>query len=191
MCSHSVSIVRRALTEAPENVSTLIHVVCLRLFKLISDHTFPSPQNTSVTAYATSFIKSASNSSERNPTKEVLNCLRVLSRVLPVVFEVQGESDAFEFNLLWKKEEVEELDETQTDPQFVIEDEDESDDDTSTAEPAQTPKAKRKVLPSLGERLFNAVSDLLFCCGFTLPGSVQVAHRKINYIIWYVQIRLI
>jgi len=120
----------------------------------------------------------------------VLNCLRVLSRVLPVVFEVQGESDAFEFNLLWKKEEVEELDESQTDPQFVIEDEDESDDEMSTEEPAQSPKgtsAKRKVLPSLGERLFNAVSDLLFCCGFTLPSSVQVAHHKINYIIWYVQ----
>lgn len=180
--------VRRALTEAPENIATLLQVVCLHLFKLISDHTFPSPPST-VAAYATSLIKSA----ERNPTKEVLNCLRVLSRVLPVIFEVQGESDTFELDLLWKQEEVEELDDMKIDPQFVIEDEDGSDDDLSRAEQARTPRAtsqttgKRKVLPALGEKLFNAISDLLFCCGFTLPNTLQVAHHKINYIIWCVQ----
>jgi hypothetical protein len=117
----------------------------------------------------------------------------VLSRVLPVVFEVQGESDIFEFDLLWKKEEVEDLDEPHADPQFVIEDEDGSDDDISRAEQGETPAGrprpspKKKVLPSLAERLFRAISDLLFCGGFTLPNTLQVAHRKINYIIWYVQ----
>lgn len=173
--------------EAPENVATLIRVVCLHLFKVISDHTFPSPPNTSVTAYATSLIKSASYSSERNPTKEVLNCLRVLARVLPVVFEVHGESDTFELDLLWKKEEIEESDEANIDLQFVIEDEDGSDDDIRRAEQGQAPRrapTPAKVFPSLGERLFTAILDLLFCCGFTLPNTLQVAHHKINHIIW-------
>jgi len=182
--------VRHALTDAPENVATLIQVVCHRLFKLISDHTFPSPPNTSVAAYATSFIKSASSTTESNPTTEVLNCLRVLTRVLPVVFEVQGESNSFELDLLWKKVEVVEPDEGPTESQFVIENEDGSDE-----EPEESPKqssgtrptqgGKKKVLPSLVEQLFTSITDLSFCCGFTLPKSLQVDHHKINYIIWY------
>lgn len=39
-------------------------------------------------------------------------------------------------------------------------------------------------MPSLGERLFSCIVDLLFCCGFTLPNKIQVDHYKINYVIW-------
>lgn len=144
----------------------------------MSDHTFPaSSSGVSVAAYATSFIKSATLSSEKNATKEVLNCLRVLQRVLPVVFEVEGESNAFELEVLWKKEEVKEEEEAAA--QFVIEDEDEP-----SAEASAPAKANVKLLPSLGERLFSAITDLMFCCGFTLPKNVQVDHHKINYVIW-------
>jgi len=184
-------LVRRALNDAPENVATLIQVLCNRLFNLISDHTFPSTTNASVTAYATSFIKSASASSEKNPTKEVLNCLRVLERVLPVVFEVAGESNAFELEVLWKKVAVKEDEESSGEPQFVIEDEDDSDQEGDKSVEAPTspaPKAKMKMLPSLGERLFNAITDLLYCCGFTLPKNIQVDYHKINYVIWCVPI---
>jgi hypothetical protein len=186
--------VRRALTDAPENVATLIQVVCRRLFNLISDHTFPSPSNTSVTAYATSFIKNASSTPDRNPTKEVLNCLRVLERVLPVVFELQGESNTFELELLWKKEEIAEHEEMPSIARFVIEDEDEGGQDlegsqnSSTSSRPSAEKTKKQQLPSLVERLFNAITDLLFCCGFTLPKTLQVDHHKINYIIWCVPI---
>ncbi|KAF5331063.1 hypothetical protein D9619_005935 [Psilocybe cf. subviscida] len=170
--------IRRALIDAPENVATLIRVVSTRLFNSMSDHTFPaSSSGVSVAAYATSFIKSATLSSEKNATKEVLNCLRVLQRVLPVVFEVEGESNAFELEVLWKKEEVKEEEEAAA--QFVIEDEDEP-----SAEASAPAKANVKLLPSLGERLFSAITDLMFCCGFTLPKNVQVDHHKINYVIW-------
>lgn len=157
----------------------------------LSDHTFPSATNASVTAYATSLIKSASASPERNPSKEVLNCLRVLERVLPVVYEVQGDSNAFELEVLWKKVEVKEDDESTGEPQFVIEDEDSDHEEEKQAEgPASpAPDAKKiKLLPSLGERLFNAITDLLYCCGFTLPKNIQVDHHKINYIIWCVTV---
>ncbi|KAF8911951.1 high-temperature-induced dauer-formation protein-domain-containing protein [Gymnopilus junonius] len=177
--------IRRALTEAPENVATLIKVVASRLFNSISDHTFPSPAG-SVAAYASSFIKSAGVSQEKVATKEVLNCLRVLQRVLPVVFEVEGESNAFEIEVLWKKEEVPD-DTDSSEPQFVIEDEEGSDQESEDEPQApQTPQKKpaKKLLPSLGERLFGALTDLLFCCGFSLPKNIQVDHHKINYVIW-------
>ncbi|KAG6861725.1 hypothetical protein C0995_012729 [Termitomyces sp. Mi166 len=182
--------VRRALLDAPENVATLIRVVSARLFTLITDHTFPSPPNASVAAFASSFINSGL--SDRNTTKEVLNCLRILQRVLPVVFEVDGESNTFELEVLWKKEEIEieegngNTESTET-PQFVIEDEDETDGDHDEPPPPKNtqPKQKQKQqLPSLGEKIFTSTMDLLFCCGFTLPASIQVDHHKFNYAIW-------
>jgi hypothetical protein len=191
--SHLLSvIVRRALLDAPENVATLIRVVTARLFTLMSDHTFPSSTNASVTAFASSFMKTGSGSSVGNTTKEVLNCLRILQRVLPVIFEVEGESNAFELELLWKKQEIEEDNnlgnlETSESPQFVIEDDDD-DSDGERDEVVVTsakPKAKKQ-LPSLGEKLFGSIVDLLFCCGFTLPTKIQVDHHKINYVIWCV-----
>ncbi|ESK85891.1 hypothetical protein Moror_2314 [Moniliophthora roreri MCA 2997] len=188
--------VRRALLDAPENIATLIRVVCLRLFNLISDHTFPTPSSASVSAFASSLIKAAS--SERNTTKEVLNCLRVLQRVLPVVFELEGDTSVFDLEVLWKKIEVEEDEDndntattaTGEEPQFVIEDEEDDESEegqTTVGSQSQTPQPKRKrvkQLPSLGERLFNSLIDLLFCCGFTLPTKIQKDHYKINYVIW-------
>ncbi|KAJ7752084.1 high-temperature-induced dauer-formation protein-domain-containing protein [Mycena metata] len=176
--------IRRALLEAPENIATLIRAATSRLFNLLSDHTFPASTNASVAAF-TSFIQAGTGSSERNTTKEVLNCLRILQRVLPVVFELEGEGSVFEREVLWKKEEVAEnaVEVASETPQFVIEDEDDSDAETKDA--AGPTKAKqKKQLPSLGERLFSSIIDLLFCCGFTLPTKLQVDHYKINYVIW-------
>ena len=113
--------------------------------------------------------------------------------MLPVVFEADGESNTFELEVFWKSEEVEEdVDPTQGEEssQFVIEDEDDSGNDEN-AEPVESPMSNvspqtkpKKVLPSLGERLFGCIIDLLFCCGFTLPTKIQVDHYKINYVIW-------
>ncbi|KAK7472605.1 hypothetical protein VKT23_000718 [Stygiomarasmius scandens] len=178
--------IRRALLDAPENIATLIRVTCSRLFNLISDHTFPTPSSASVSAFATSFIKAGTGNSERNPTKEVLNCLRVLQRVLPVVFDVEGESSAFEVEVLWKVVEVDDLEVGEgvasEPPQFVLEDDD--DDDEREQQPASPKPRQKKQLPCLGEKLFNAIIDLMFCCGFTLPTKIQKDHHKINYVIW-------
>jgi hypothetical protein len=187
--------VRRALLEAPENVATLIRVITSRLFNLVSDHTFPSPQSTntvaSVANFATTFVKTG-GTTERNTTKEVLNCIRVLTRVLPVLFEIDSELSIFEREVLWKREAVapgQELEEqVEQTPQFVIEDEDEDGPSGASASSSvdQLPPRERetKKSPALAERLFSCLVDLLFCCGFTLPAKVQVDHYKINYIIW-------
>ncbi|KAG6878097.1 hypothetical protein C0992_008585 [Termitomyces sp. T32_za158] len=114
-------------------------------------------------------------------------------RVLPVVFEVDGEANTFELEVLWKKEETEiEVDrygnpETAEVPQFVIQDEDETDgehDEPPLLEDTPPQKKEKQQLPSLGEKLFVSIMDLLFCCGFTLPTTIQVDHHKINYSIW-------
>ncbi|KAF6764892.1 high-temperature-induced dauer-formation protein-domain-containing protein [Ephemerocybe angulata] len=195
--------IRRALLEAPENVATLVRVVCNRLSNLLTDHTFPSPTPTAtsatVAAFASTIRKAGGGSSERNTTKEVLNCLRILQRFLPVIFDVQGESNAFEIELMWKSEEVDDLEEQESTgaaPQFVIDDDedDDSDEDEADEDAPKTPAAPKpqapkpakpkKKLPSLGERLFNNLIDLMFCCGFTLSPKIQVDHHKVNYVIW-------
>lgn len=185
---------KRALYEAPENVATLIKVVTSRLFNLVSDHTFPTHPNASVASFATSFIKSSTGSQERNTNKEVLNCIRVLQRVLPVVFEIEADASKFEREILWKKEVVEghhEVDETTRNPQFVIEDDEDEDETGATGNSSQTQPSgsssstrTTKTLPSVAEKLFTCLVDLLFCCGFTLPTKIQVDHYKINYTIW-------
>ncbi|KAI0933902.1 hypothetical protein AcW1_005595 [Taiwanofungus camphoratus] len=182
--------VRRALYDAPENVATLIRVITSRLFNLVSDHTFPSTSSTSVASFATSLIRTSTGSSPRSTTKEVLNCLRVLQRVLPVVFEREVETSKFEMDVLWKKEEVEDsaMEERSTHgAQFVIDDDEDEEEDAreGSSNPLPIPSRKPKqTLPSLAERLFSCLIDLLFCCGFTLPTKIQVDHYKINYVIW-------
>ncbi|KAI0303392.1 high-temperature-induced dauer-formation protein-domain-containing protein [Multifurca ochricompacta] len=181
------SKVRRALIEAPENVATLIRVITSRLFNLVSDHTFPSAPTTYVTSFASSLIKGGAT--DRNTTKEVLNCIRVLQRVFPVIFELESEPSVFEKEVLWKKDVIEgqnHSEQMEQTPQFIIEDEDEDvESGTPPASPLpQIPPKQTTTHPSLAERLFSCLIDLLFCCGFTLPPKLQVDHYKINYIIW-------
>ncbi|KAI9064204.1 hypothetical protein FKP32DRAFT_1757516 [Trametes sanguinea] len=203
--------VRRALYEAPENVATLIRVITSRLFNLVSDHTFPTPPSSSVSSIASSIIRTGTGGSgERNTTKEVLNCIRVLQRVLPAVFEIESEPSRFELEVLWKRVEVRAqaqtaasgsaaggvVEQTSAEPQFVIQDEDESDEDEDghrapkppprqqESAKAKEPEKPKETLPSIAERLFSCLIDLMFCCGFTLPTKIQVDHYKINYVIW-------
>lgn len=183
--------VRRALVECPKNVATLIQFLSSRLFRLMLDHTFPNTLPTTVTSIASSFIKTSTGSNDRNTTKEVLNCLRVLERILPVIFEL--ENDAFERDVLWTRAQANPGDEPEPDAhqtQFVIEDEDEDEElavKPSNGEDTRTEAEKNPILlPSLAERLLNCAVDLMFCCGFTLPVKFQVDYHKVNYIIWQV-----
>ena len=170
---------------------TLIRVITSRLFNLVSDHTFPSAPTKYVTSFASSLMKGGA--AERNTTKEVLNCLRVLQRVLPVIFELESEPSVFEREVLWKRDVVEgqaPREQTEQTPQFVIEDEDDDHENdgesgTSAAGPFPQPTPKQtSTRPSIAERLLSCLIDLLFCCGFTLPPKLQVDHYKINYAIW-------
>lgn len=103
-----------------------------------------------------------------------------------MVFEAQGDSNTFESELLWKREAETEDGDPITEPQFVIEDDENESDQEGNTVKTPTAKPKTRWLPSLGEKLLTSITDLLFCCGFTLPKTIQVDHHKINYVIWYV-----
>lgn len=109
--------------------------------------------------------------------------------MLPVVFEIDGETTRFELDVFWKREEVEDAAASEEPLQFVIEDDDEDSGEEGVEPPANTtPKPQetkeKKTLPSLAERLLSCLVDLLFCCGFTIPLKVQVDHYKIKHVIW-------
>lgn len=109
-----------------------------------------------------------------------------------MVFE--SDNGEFEHVLMWKKELVREEERGQDgagdkegEPQFVIDDDDdEGEEDPCTPKPAPRREIKMTEAPSLAERLFACVIDLMFCCGFTLPLKIQVEHHKISYVIWCV-----
>jgi High-temperature-induced dauer-formation protein len=140
----------------------------------------------------------------------VLNCLRVLQRILPVIFELESDLSVFEREVLWKRDvvladedgmpggEQSRREPTEQTPQFVIDDDDEDENDAesgrasasasvSAVGPSHQISPKQTTtttLPSIAERLFSCLVDLLFCCGFTIPAKLQVDHYKINYVIW-------
>ncbi|KAH7345069.1 high-temperature-induced dauer-formation protein-domain-containing protein [Rhizoctonia solani] len=171
--------IRRALSDAPENLSTLLIILIKRLQFLMTDHTFPTEAPVIPT-----FSSLYPGTAQRNPNKEALNCVRVLARILPVVFEGDADHGRVE-ELFWKrmpKEQSTQKNETDQSKQFVIDDE-EDEDDPKSPTPQATPQ-QVDTEPSWGESLLNLVIDLLFCCGFTIPKKVQVDHHKINYMIW-------
>ncbi|TDL27208.1 hypothetical protein BD410DRAFT_835524 [Rickenella mellea] len=181
--------IRHAIVESPKNVATLVRVLSQRLFTLLLDHTFPTAPASSVASYATNFLKNmpvpgSTSTAERNTTKEALNCLRVLQRVLPVVFE--AEYAEFEQALLWTQGEAKDavVAEDGQQSQFVIEDDEDDDLEAQQSPRATARTGETRMLPSLAERLLRTTIDLLFCCGFTLPSRIQVDHHKINYVIW-------
>ena len=127
-------------------------------------------------AFATNFIKNAATtagmatSSQRDLTKETLNCLRVLQRVLPVVFE--PEFDSFENNVMWKREVVNVNDAVATEdarPQFVIDDEE---DEEALAIPINNNAVTRRTGAARGRRGRGAKSR-----GITKSSAAQEESR--------------
>jgi len=87
--------VRQALNAQPVNLSHLILALSYHLFTLLPSNLFPTP---------------SSSSSQQNTTQEALNCLRVLGRVLVVVYENDAErktyglsGESFAQTYLWKR----------------------------------------------------------------------------------------
>lgn len=173
--------VRRALSEAPENVSTLLTVLIKRLLLLLTDITFPMEPST-IPALSSLYP----SATQRNPNKEALNCIRVLARILPVIFEGDADHGRVEeqFWMRTPKAPSSEQPETDQSKQFVIDDEEDEDGPKSPKSPTTTSTSQVDTEPSLGEKLLNIVLDLLFCCGFTIPRKLQVDRQKINYVIW-------
>ncbi|ODQ64436.1 hypothetical protein NADFUDRAFT_61285 [Nadsonia fulvescens var. elongata DSM 6958] len=153
--------ITRARQDRPENVENLLLNVLGRLFFLKSTPSFLDP--------------------EMDLPGQLLNCVRVLSRVLPFIFEDPGLGQ-WEKDFFWNK----------TRPRIIL-----------TLDPiastlthqrgADGPKTKIEykvpdpidgIHKSLGELLVETCSELLFFPGFTLPMSSQRAGDTSPQTIW-------
>ncbi|ODN80001.1 hypothetical protein L202_03866 [Cryptococcus amylolentus CBS 6039] len=221
----SVQDVRQALTANPHNLANLLLTLSHHLFTLIPDPSFPRPTQ-------------GYQATQQDLAKEALNCLRVLGRILVVVYEAEADGrdirgrgvdlgETFAEKWLYSRQKMEKTQEETGEEQaeqFKLEDSDDEGEDEADVgdvdegvrafqatvgnppKVEEEPGAKEEAiddpltkaaeqeeveedveyLPSLIDRLFSCVIDLLFCAGFTLPPSVVGDDHtdKINYVIW-------
>ena len=148
--------VRRARDASLRNLETLITVLTSRLFTLRRHPSFPNPESA--------------------PEKHALNCIRVLTRILPFLYEADH-LEAWEQKFFWtpRRRRVPKERSSETEVLF---------DDTRPEEPPepQTREQFQTVKP-LGEELIDTLIDLLFFTDFTLPHSDQ-SRTKVTYAIW-------
>ncbi|KAL1405455.1 hypothetical protein Q8F55_009087 [Vanrija albida] len=198
----SAADVRQALAANPTNVANLVEVLSQHLFALIPSAAFPASN-------------APPEAGKVSSTTQALNCLRVLGRVIVIVYEAQADGSAdgqtwADLHLFSRKRVKREARSPAAEEnQFTIADDDDDDDEDADEGDALNPRrlkaslndplsnpvpaaaededADTELLPSLADRLFSAVIDLLFCAGFSVPESVRGEDGlgdKINYIIW-------
>lgn len=138
-----------------ENLETLILAVTSRLFILRHHPSFPEP--------------------EIAPEKDALNCVRVLTRILPFLYEKDG-LRAWEETFFWgarrKKTRKASI------ANEVLFDEAQQD-----KPPLQTGETEYEDAKPLAEELIDTLVDLLFFSGLTLPEQPQ-GRPKVTYAIW-------
>ncbi|EIW70902.1 hypothetical protein TREMEDRAFT_43442 [Tremella mesenterica DSM 1558] len=173
----SIQDVRQTLANQPTNLSNLILFLSHHLFTLLPSPMFPS-------------------SGGGDTNRQALNCLRVLGRILVVIYESEADfrqsilnssssSETFAQKYLWNRPIVKD-ERDFTDPSGIQEDEGSGNGREERLEDDQFQIGDLDE-DELDEGLFTCTVDLLFCAGFTVPESVKgdSGHGdKINYVIW-------
>ncbi|KAF2125454.1 hypothetical protein P153DRAFT_370117 [Dothidotthia symphoricarpi CBS 119687] len=147
--------IRRTRDNNLENLETLVLAVSSRLCVLRNHPSFPDP--------------------ELAPERDALNCIRVLTRLLPFIYEADH-LEEWEDKFFWAARRRRSR-RGQIVRSEVIFDE---------ADPEQTPNANEpefeKAKP-LAEEIIDTLVDLLFFSDFTLP-KVPTGKNKVSYAIW-------
>lgn len=148
--------IRRARDSSLANLETLILAVTARLDALRNHPSFPDL--------------------ELAPERDALNCIRILTRVLPYVYEADQLAD-WEEKFFWgirrrKKRR------SQVAAEVLFEEA--NDGDMQRQEPEEQEYEETK---PLGEELLDTLTDLLFYTGFTIP-RIPTAKEKVSYAIW-------
>lgn len=195
----SVQEIHKVIENAPENIVTLVDVLTLHLESLINDpHFAPVPPKNPGgwdALFASNTTTSHLPSDGRNRHEEALNCCRVLSRIIPVIYETdtlhQGDIDItdLEQSALWSsktrsmrlranksaKKPVMFSEEKDSDGgnaqenHFIL-----TDGDESLADPFTDPNFDAgEAIPSTGHALIMTVMELLFHSGFTMPWTEE------------------
>ncbi|KIW68334.1 hypothetical protein PV04_04287 [Phialophora macrospora] len=148
--------IRRTRDAALENLETLILAVTSRLIALKNHPSFPDP--------------------DLAPERDALNCIRVLTRLLPYVYEAEQLAD-WEERFFWgmrrrrtRRAQV---------SGEVLFDDSQGDDTT----PTESPQQEFEDAKPLAEELIDTLVDLLFYTSFTIP-ELPNAKSKVTYAIW-------
>ncbi|KAF3927143.1 hypothetical protein ABW20_dc0100307 [Dactylellina cionopaga] len=141
--------IRRTRDNSLDNLETLITALTTKLFALRNHASFPNP--------------------ETAPEREALNCVRVLTRLMPYLYETEA-LEAWEEKFFWtaRKKKA-----RRTEVIF-----DESNPD-APPEPAKVETAR-----PLAEELVDTLLDMLFYSGFTVPVTPVTGKTKVTYAIW-------
>ena len=115
---------------------------------------------------------------EAAPERHALNCIRVLTRLLPYIYEADH-LETWEEDFFWvpKENRPDNAPNTKSEVLFDGSQPDE------TAKPKPKPKEQIEYSKSLGEELIDTLIDLLFFTDFTLPHTDQ-PRKKVTYSIW-------
>ncbi|KAL8869918.1 MAG: hypothetical protein Q9198_007762, partial [Flavoplaca austrocitrina] len=141
----TINDVRRTRDNSLANLETLLTVIISRLVSLRHLPAFPDP--------------------DLAPAKEALNCVRVLTRVLPFVYEAEN-LDSWEDKTFWQRRRKHSKSKPQGTPEVLFDGSNSNDVEGKEVEVLdETVEYTRP----LGEELIDTLIDLLFYVGFTLP----------------------
>lgn len=195
--------VAKALLSHPGNIANLVRVTYERAREIVYDAEISSSSRdvngsgSGLRSAAASLFSRKTTATGSNATGQLLNCIRILSRIMPFILAQDG--SALENDLFWssytprrvdRKEEkggmAQEMD------HFVIGDED---DDTSRMSLAPSLAATNQSSSDLqGEsqrclahHLMTLTVDMLFLPGFTVPAwqsDANSGNKGVTYTVW-------
>lgn len=139
------------------NIETLVHILTSHLFELRNHRAFPHP--------------------DVAPERHALNCIRVLTRVIPFLYEADH-LEPWKDRIFWHKRRRPLGKAKRAGLGEVLFDEGQQ-DETPQAEPEE----QYEELRPLGEELVDTLVDLLFYVNFTLPPDDR-SKSKVTYSIW-------
>ncbi|KAF2786219.1 hypothetical protein K505DRAFT_290086 [Melanomma pulvis-pyrius CBS 109.77] len=147
--------IRRTRDNNLANLETLILAVTSRLCVLRSHPSFPDP--------------------ELAPERDALNCIRVLTRILPFLYEADH-LEAWEDKFFWGARRKRSRRGQLAGSEIIFDE----------ADPEQTPteaEPEFEQAKPLSEEIIDTLIDLLFFSEFTLP-KVPTGKSKVTYAIW-------
>ncbi|KAL8665760.1 MAG: hypothetical protein Q9168_007638, partial [Polycauliona sp. 1 TL-2023] len=155
--------VRRTRDNSLDNLETLLTAAISRLVALSHLPAFPDQ--------------------DLAPAKEALNCVRVLTRVLPFLYEAEH-LESWEHKFFWERRRKHSKDGPHSTPEVLF-------DGSNSNGPEEEKKEKEdeekdeavEFARPLGEELIDTLIDLLFYIGFTLP-PVERSKKRVTYTIW-------
>ncbi|OJJ48434.1 hypothetical protein ASPZODRAFT_130459 [Penicilliopsis zonata CBS 506.65] len=149
------SDIRRTRDHALSNLETLLSSVISRLTALRNNPSFPDPQ--------------------RAPDRDALNCIRILTRILPFIYEAEH-LEEWEEKFFWTRRRKS-AHEAQVANEVLF---DEAQDDE---QPIPVRENEQEDLKPWAEELIDTLLDLLFYTDFTIP-NLPTVKSKVSYSIW-------